>query len=86
MIHEDPWSSPNYLSPPNWAKTPIKLHTGFVPLAATKLEKQHVTAPLAVLQCLNGAGGKAVPTQNLGKHHLVYVWPLTTEMRKKKEF
>lgn len=63
-----------------------KLDIGFVSLAAAKLEKQHGTVPLTVLQCLNGAGGKAVPTQNLGKHHLAYVWPLICEMRRKKEF
>lgn len=41
-------------------------------------------SPTPVLQYLNWAGGKAVPTKNLGKHHLEYVWPLICEMRKKK--
>lgn len=68
-------------------KTHSKLHIGFVPLAAAKLFVQrHVTAPLAVLQCLNRAGSKADPVQNLGKYHLAYVWPLICEMRRKKEF
>lgn len=66
-------------------KTHSKLHTGFVPLAVAQLEKRHVTAPLTVLQCLNWAGGEAVPTQNLGKRHLEYVWLLICEMRRKKE-
>lgn len=74
-------------SPQNWANSPQNgtFWLYAVITSSCQLEKQHVTAPLAIHLCLSQAGGKAVPTKTLGKHHLEYVWPLPCKTRRKKE-